>query len=162
MKLPVALLAALLAGCAALAPLPRPGQTEADANRRFGTPTARYALLNGGTRLEYVTGPMGRETWMVDLDAQGRVTSADQVLDPGALATFQGRAPGLTSSQVLRLIGTPGERRRGGWAGGEVWSWRYPNNDCQWFQVSIGDDDRVTGATFGIDPTCDAPSDARS
>jgi len=162
MKRLASLVAAWLTACAAFGPPPQPGQSEAEVRQRLGTPTARYALDNGGVRLEFATGPMGRETWMVDLDAQGRVTSADQVLDAGALAGFQARAPGLTSQQVLRLIGTPGERRHGGWQGGEVWSYRYPTNDCLWFQVSIGDDGRVRDATFGIDPACDGPNDARS
>ena len=47
----------------------------------------------------------------------------------------------------------------GGWQGGEVWSWRYPTNDCLWFQVSVGADGRVRDGIFNIDPRCDAPSD---
>jgi hypothetical protein len=152
--------ASVLAGCAALGPaLPPPGAGEADVQRMLGTPTGRYALPAGGTRLEYATGPWGRHTWMVDLDAAGRVTAARQVLGEAELAAFQARAPGMPQDELLRTLGRPGERRPGGWAGGEVWSWRYPTNDCLWFQVSIGDDRRVTAGAFGIDPACDPPSD---
>lgn len=154
------LLAALLAGCASLAPaLPAPGDAEAEVLRRLGPPTARHALPAGGTRLEYATGPYGRHTWMVDLDAAGRVRAVDQVLDQAHLAAFQARAPGMAVDELLRTLGRPGERKAGGWPGGEVWSWRYPTNDCLWFQVSIGDDRRVRAGAFGIDPACDPPSD---
>lgn len=149
----------VLSGCAALAPLPTPGQNEADVLQRFGTPTARYPMAGGASRLEFATGPYGRETWMVDLDAAGRVGAVRQVLSDTALADFQGRAPGMSRDELLRTLGRPGERRGGGWQGGEVWSWRYPTNDCLWFQVSIGDDGIVRDGAFGTDPRCDAPND---
>lgn len=149
---------ALLAGCAALAPPPQPGQSEAQVQQRLGAPTARYALAGGATRLEFATGPFGRETWMVDLDAGGRVTAAAQVLEAGRLAAFQARAPGLTRDELLRELGRPGERR-GARLGGETWSWRYVTNDCLWFQVSLDAGGRVKDGAFAIDPACDAPSE---
>jgi hypothetical protein len=155
------LIALALAGCAALAPPPQPGQSEADALARFGPPTGRYPMPDGATRLEFATGPFGRQTWMVDLDSAGRVTSARQVLTEENLAAFQAKAPGMPRDELLRTIGRPGERRGGGRQGGEVWSWRYQTNDCLWFQVSIRDDGLVHDGAFGIDPRCDAPSDAR-
>ena len=160
MRLPVVLLALLLGGCvAALRVPPQAGQSEADALARLGKPTARHALAGGGSRLEFASGPYGRETWMVDIDAAGRVLDARQVLAETELVAFQARAPGLSRDELLRSLGTPGERRRGGWSGGEVWSWRYPTNDCLWFQASIGDDGIVREGSFGSDPRCDAPSD---
>jgi hypothetical protein len=56
---------------------------------------------------------------------------------------------------VQRELRRPGNRRGGGWRGGEVWSWRYPTHDCLWFQVSIGDEVRARDAAYGIDPLCD-------
>jgi len=148
-----------LAGCAALTrPPPQPGQSEADALQRLGNPTARYPMADGATRLEFARGPYGRETWMVDLDSAGRVTAADQVLDEAHFYAFQQRAPGMPRDELLRTLGRPGERKGGGWQGGEVWSWRYPTNDCLWFQVSIGNDGVVRDGAFAIDPRCDAPT----
>ena len=159
MPLHFASLAALLvAGCAAFGPPPQPGQNEAQVQQRLGAPTARYALGGGATRLEFATGPFGRETWMVDLDGAGRVTAAKQVLEAGNLAAFQARAPGMDRDELLRTLGRPGERR-GARGGGETWSWRYVTNDCLWFQVSVGADGRVQDGAFGIDPACDAASD---
>jgi hypothetical protein len=146
-----------LVGCAVLnPPPPSPGQTEADALRRFGSPTGRYAMPGGVSRLEFATGPYGRETWMVDIDGAGRVIVARQVLNEAHFAEFQARAPGMSRDELLRTLGRPGERRHGGRQGGEVWSWRYPTNDCLWFQVSIGDDGIVRDGAYGIDWRCDA------
>ncbi len=152
----LALLAAvLLSACAAP---PAPGSDRATLLRERGTPTAMHALPGGGQRLEFASGPFGRETWMVDLDAQGRVLAARQVLTDAELAAVQA-APELQADALLRWIGTPAERRAGGVAGGQVWSWRYATNDCLWFQASVADDGRVGGRSFAIDPHCDAGND---
>ena len=154
-------LAALLTACAT--PPHAPGTAREDVLRSWGQPTARYALPEGAERLEYATGPFGRTTWMIDVDATGRVRQARQVLNEAEFLQVQVRAGSaeMTREELLRWIGTPGQRRGGGWAGGEVWSWRYPTNDCLWFQASVADSGRVTGAAFGTDPVCDAPSSRR-
>jgi hypothetical protein len=149
----------VLAGCAALAPpSARPGQTEAEVLASLGRPTAAYRLP-AGRRLEFATGPYGRTTWMVDLDAAGGVVDARQVLTDTFLADFQARAPGMPRDELLRTLGTPGERRGVGWQGGETWSWRYVTHDCLWFQVSVDRAGVVQSAGFAIDPACDAPND---
>jgi len=154
--------ALLLAGCAGFGPPDiHPGQTEADAVGVFGKPTGRYAMPGAATRLEFATGPYGRTTWMVDLDADGRVTGARQVLNEASFADFQARAPGMTRDELLRTLGRPGEKRNGGWQGGEVWSWRYPTNECLWFQSSIGSDGLVRDGAYGPDPRCDRPTPGR-
>jgi hypothetical protein len=153
----------LLAACAGWPPQPvKPGQTEAEVLARAGPPTGRYRLPDGGTRLEYATGPFGRTTWMVDLDGNSRVTGARQVLTDTHLMQMQVRIPGMPREDLLRELGRPGERRAGSFLqGGEVWSWRYATNDCLWFQVSIGDDGVARSGSFGTDPSCDAGGDPR-
>ncbi len=156
--LPILTAALLLAACAT--PLPSPQTAEAEVLRAWGPPTARYALEGGAHRLEYATGPWGRHTWMIDIDAAGRVRQAEQVLSDNAFIRLQ-QDPGLRREDVLRRIGQPGERRaaRGG---GQTWSWRYPTNDCLWFQLSLAADGSVGSGAFLPDPTCDGPNDARS
>lgn len=148
---------AMLAGCVVKPPVS--GTSEADVLQRWGKPTARYALPAGGQRLEYATGPFGRSTWMLDLDASGRLAAAEQVLTDRSLQAFQAIAPGMPRDELLRTLGTPGNRRSGGRQGGEIWSWRYETNECFWFRVSIGDDARVRDGGFYPDPACDRPSD---
>lgn len=151
------LLCWLLAACAA-PPLP-PGTDVADVLKTWGQPTATYPLADAVRRLEYASGPYGRTTWMVDVDAAGRVLQSRQVLVEAEFFELQSQS-GLSRDALLRWLGTPGERR-GARFGGETWSWRYPTNDCLWFQVSLGADAMVQSASFGIDPSCDTRSDAR-
>lgn len=152
---------ASLAGACGLPPL-APGQARDAVLAAWGPPTARYVLPAGAERLEYASGPFGRTTWMVDLDAGGSVTRSTQVLNEAHFAEFQGRAPGMGRAELLSTLGTPGERKGAGLMGGELWSWRYPTNDCLWFQVTLDTADQVRAAGYGIDPRCDAPSADRS
>ena len=68
----------------------------------------------------------------------------------------------MDAAALKQRIGTPGERRHGGRQGGEVWSWRYPTNDCLWFQVSVNATGSAQSGAFAIDPRCDGPTDARN
>lgn len=148
-----------LSGCAAgFSPARLVGQTDREVGQRLGVPTGRHALPDGGTRLEFATGPFGRHTWMLDLDAQGRVARSEQVLGEQQFSQVR---DGMTRDELLRLIGRPGETRHGGRAGGEVWNWRFPTNDCLWFELGMIDG-RVRAPGYAIDPRCDAPNDARS
>ena len=153
----MAIAAALVLG-ACMTPPPAPGQPRSEVLRAWGPPTGQYDLGQGAQRLEYATGPFGKSTWMVDLDAAGRVTGARQVLTESSLMDFQGRAPGMPRHELLSTLGRPGNVRGGGWQGGEVWGWRYETNECLWFLVSLGDDQRVRDGGFYPDPTCDRPS----
>ena len=158
----LALLATLL-GAACTIPTVTPGEGREAVLVRWGPPTARYALPAGAERLEYATGPFGRMTWMIDLDAGGRVVASSQVLNEAHFADFQGRAPGMSQAALLRELGTPGQRQGAGLMGGELWSWRYPTNDCLWFQVTIDTaGDKVRAAGYGIDPICDARTNDRN
>ncbi len=148
-----------LVACAVNAP--QPGAARDDVLRSWGQPTGRYSLPGGIERLEYATGPYGRTTWMVDVDGGGHVTQSRQVLNEAEFLRMQSAqaSPGLQRDGLLQWLGRPGERRHGGRQGGEVWSYRYPTNDCLWFQVSVMGDGSVGSSGFFVDPSCDAPSD---
>ncbi|MDT7836236.1 hypothetical protein [Aquabacterium sp. OR-4] len=162
-RLPMPLLMPLLAsllvlatGCASLhTVLPAAGQDEAAAVAALGPPSARYAMPDGGTRLEFARGPMGRETYMVDLDAGGRVSQAEQVLD---LPHLRRVADGMSRAALLRLLGRPGERQRE-YQDRETWYWRYANNDCLVFAVTLSAQGRVIGGGSQMpDPRCELPT----
>ncbi len=153
----VAPLVSLLAACAPL----QPPVSEQEALQRWGVPSARYTLPGGAQRLEYATGPYGRATWMLDLGPQGQVLRARQVLTDTELMAVQAAMP-MPADQLLQTIGRPGETRHGGRAGGQVWGWRYPTNDCLWYLVSVDDAGTAQSAAFMTDPRCDTPSDARN
>lgn len=102
-----------------------PGMGEAEVTALIGRPTGRYAGPDGQTRVEVATGPYGRVTWMVDLDASGKVIDApEQVLNEAHFSWIQRNARDRDSKWLLYHLGRPGEVMRLGWIGGQVWSWR--------------------------------------
>jgi hypothetical protein len=144
--------ALLLAACAGYAPRDVQIGDSADAvSKSMGVPTARYTLPQGGTRLEFARGPMGKHTYMIDLDAQGRVAAWHQVLTEPNFGLVR---EGWSQDELLMNLGSPSDRRSGGRQGGEVWSYRYDAVFCQWFQVSVKGG-RVSDTSYGPDPLCD-------
>jgi hypothetical protein len=131
----VALPLALLVACAS-APTAKlsPGQTEAEMLAVMGQPTGRYPLAGGAQRVEYATGPNGKVTWMVDLDASGRIKAVEQVL---TRANFARVRNGMPVQDLLLLLGRPSDkaRERGD---RETWSWRYENPEGLWARVTVG------------------------
>jgi len=160
LTLPPLLAPVLLLGACAT-PAPTPGSSRDEVLRTWGQPTATYMLPAAGQRLEYATGPWGRTTWMIDLDGSGRVSRALQVLNEGEflqVQTAHSQPAGMSGEELQRWLGRPAEKR-GVWRNGQTWSWRYPTNDCLWFQASIDAAGKVVGSGYSIDPSCDAPSD---
>ncbi len=142
----------VLAGCAGYSPGNlQAGASEAEVRSRMGEPTGRAALPGGGIRIEYARGPMGKHTYMVELDASGRVRGWEQVLTE---ANFESIPIGVPQADVRWRLGRPSETRVG-WRGvGEVWSYRYESLFCRWFQVWLVDGS-VREAAYAIDPMCD-------
>ena len=94
------LCAALLAGCATPDRDPRlqPGRSnEAEVVALYGQPGRVWPEADGGRTLEYSGQPMGRHTWMVTLDAAGRLVGVIDALSPAGRARVQ---PGMTPEQV--------------------------------------------------------------
>jgi hypothetical protein len=160
MKLLSTLLSVLaLVACTAYSPTGvQPGQTAEDVARAMGAPTARYPLPDGTTRLEYARGPAGRETYMIDLDASGKVVDWTQVLTEQMFLVID---PGMPEHQLLITLGTPASVYAIPRQQLKVWNYRYRNNDCLWFQVSVGDDGKVVAAGHGNEELCDGPNDRR-
>ncbi len=146
------LLLAAVVGCADYGPgALRPGQPEADMLAHMGQPTGRYPLAGGASKVEYARGPMGRHTYMVEVDASGRVSRWEQVLTE---TRFDALAIGTAQADVRAELGRPSEARVG-WRGvGEVWYYRFESVFCRWFVVWFVDG-RVREASYDTDPMCD-------
>ena len=155
---PLVAAAAAVVGCAMLAPGGLPPGTSIDAARQaFFAPTGEYRLPGGGTRLEFAQGSFGRQTFMLDFDANGILTSSTQVLTEAKLGTI---APGLPAEDVRMQFGRPAHVFSVPWQKLHVWNYRYAGGDCVWFQVSVSDaTQQVTQAGTGTDPACDGPND---
>ncbi len=152
---PLALAGAVcaLAGCAAYGPGDlRAGMPREAVAASMGAPALVLPRPEGGTRLVYARGPMGRETYMVDLDASARVLRWHQALGE---AQFAQVPVGATREELLYHLGPPAESSPAGRLPGTVWSWRYANNDCLWFQAGVDETGRYTGGGFTQDSRCD-------
>ena len=77
--LPSAIALLLLAGCANPDKIP-PGQSETEVLQKYGRPLAEVPIA-GGKRLQYVNPPFAQTGYMVDLDTNGRVLRAEQVMN---------------------------------------------------------------------------------
>jgi hypothetical protein len=156
---PISLIAlvTLLVGCASLAPggLP-PGTPIAQARAALFGPTGEYALPGGGTRLEFAQGALGRQTYMLDFDANGKLVSSQQVLTEPNLNTI---APGLPADELRRRFGRPVWVYGVNYPRAHIWNYRFAGADCVWYQVTVGDATQtVLEASLGPDPACDGPN----
>lgn len=155
----VALAGWLAAGCASLVPGAVPLGTPIDeALQSLSFRTGDHPLPGGGRRLEYAKGAFGRQTWMLDFDAAGRLVGTRQVLTEADFATI---APGMKAAEVRTRLGRPADVFNVGWQRISVWNYRWFEGDCVWFQVSIDAAGTVTETGYGQDPACNAPNDSR-
>ncbi|MBI4754710.1 MAG: outer membrane protein assembly factor BamE [Betaproteobacteria bacterium] len=83
----------------------RPGVATAEAVRaQMGEPYAVMREADGGQTWQYPRGPLGRQTFMVRLGADGRLVGIEQVLDDTGFGRI---AAGQSRDDVLRLLGPP-------------------------------------------------------
>ena len=113
-------LSALLAGCAAQSL--RPGMTEGEVRNSMGPPAVELRGPDGMRQLAYPTGPFGLQTHMAFIGPDGRLQRMEQVLDDGRFHLIR---PGMTSEELLRLIGPPNERVRFGNLRQTAWDYRF-------------------------------------
>jgi hypothetical protein len=144
------LVLAASAGCAL--PTFRPGDTAADVQQRLGAPTAEHRLPDGVRRLEYSGGVYGKQTLMVDFDAQGRFLRAENVRDE---AHFNGISAGITVEELRAQIGAPSYVWGVRYRNQTVWSYRFRSPFCIVFHVGISPAGIVEDTSYGPDPMCE-------
>jgi hypothetical protein len=98
-----------VAGCAGVAQL-QPDASQADVRAGWGAPTLQEKTVTGA-RWTYSTAPMGRQVWLLDFDANGRLVSRVQGLTIERISRVQN---GQTQAEVEALLGP------------SYWSLRYP------------------------------------
>jgi len=146
-------LGALLAGCATGLPYGlQPGASAEEVVQRLGRPGAEVPLPGGGRRLEFASGPFGRTTYMVELDAQGRLLRWENVLDE---AHFNDIVAGLTREQVRERLGPPSVIWGVRYHDQTVWSYRSEGRRCELFHVGITPQGVVEDTSYGPDPLCE-------
>lgn len=149
-------LAASLAGCASYSPpASLVGADRQQVTQTMGKPTQAWPQ-SGGERWVYARGPAGFHTYFVDLDANGRVVRWEQRLKD---EVFSEIVPGMRADDVVRLIGPSFEKRGLARQRGAVWSYRYDNAFCLWFEVEVARDGTVRSAGRGPRPECQGRDD---
>lgn len=140
-------LAALLAGCASVAP----GMTRAEVIAAWGQPT-RSVAVPGGERLQYSQQPAGQQVVMVDLDASGRVVQSRQVMTANDFARIATDGS-WTRADVEREFGpTLDNERVASWDGPILtYRWRGGMVDQLYF-VYLDPAGVVRRAHAGMDP----------
>ena len=144
-SLSLSFIAAWLAGCASFQSLQAGASTRNDVLAKFGPPTASHALDGGGETLVYPGGRLGIATWMVSLDADGKVSRVEQVRSEEGFARVQ---LGMDFAQVERLLGPPSRVTPAGLNPGTAWEFRYRD---QWlhyarYNIIFDPDGRVRDA----------------
>lgn len=149
----------ILFGCAGYSPASLPvGTSLADARAKLGAPSGEYALAGGGKRLEFIRGPAGLHTFMVDFDAAGALVGWTQVLYEENFATIK---EGMSRDEVLLRLGHPAHEY-GVWSGMKtIWAYRFDSPQCLWFQVGISPQGQVATTQYGPDPRCEFGSKER-
>jgi hypothetical protein len=126
------------------------GASMQEVTAALGQPTGRYPR-DGGERVEYARGPFGQHTYMLDFDAQGRLTGWEQVLNE---PHFNAVRAGISRDELLLAIGHPSDARALPVQDRTLWSYRYEGPFCQWFQVGLDRSGRVVDTGYGPDPRC--------
>jgi hypothetical protein len=142
----------LLSACSSYAPPDTlVGMSRDELVARMGPPDMERQV-DTGSRLEFPRGPYGQHTWFVYFDTAGRAIRAEQVLTE---QNFTRINAGMAQDEVRQLLGRPSEVQGLGRARGVVWSYRYENNYCQWFQVELSLQQQVRSAGYGQPPECE-------
>lgn len=141
----------VLTACSGYAPPAQViGMTQTQLMTEMGQPDTVRQIATGN-RLEFPRGPMGHHTWFVDVGSDGSVVKTEQVLTE---LNFNQITPGMAQDQVRQRLGRPSETQGLGRARGVVWSYRYENHFCQWFQVEMSQDQQVRSTGYGQPPEC--------
>ena len=119
--LPVAALAALLAGCAT-PDASLLGADRAAVSSRLGAPAESHRLASGGERLFYPLGGLDQIAWAIDLDASGRVVQVEQTRTAERFGRV--RVDRDTQADVRREFGRPYEIEHYSRMG--LTAWMYP------------------------------------
>ena len=132
-----------MAGCDSVATCElQAGQsTVADMKLKMGEPANVYR--EGDREIwEYPLGPEGVRTYMMTVNAQGGLEKIDQVLVD---ANFKRIQPGMTITEVRRILGRNSKEQRFGMSPTEL-THKYKfnaNNEDQYFDVTYNAEGRV-------------------
>ncbi len=140
----------LFVACAGMLPYSlKSGDNVDDVRRRVGRPSGEHATPDGGRKFAY---PIGKQTFMLQFDAQGRLLSWGNVLDE---AHFNRVQAGITREQLREQLGEPWMVWGVRYHSQTVWSYRFTGPFCLLFHVGITPQGIVEDTSYGPDPRCE-------
>ena len=139
----------LIAGGCAMPYSLKPGDRVDDVRERAGPPGSEHPTPDGGRKLLY---PLGRQAYMLEFDAQGRLLRWENVLDEAHFARI---SAGMTREQVREQLGEPAHVWGVRYHNQTVWSYRFLGPFCLLFHVGITPDGIVEDTSYGPDPRCE-------
>ena len=96
--------------------------TEGEVRIIYGAPSMVWEEEGGTRMLEFVKGPAGHRTFMIQIGADGKLKSVEQVLKP---TMFVKVVQGMSQDQVRRLIGAPFKKEPYALSREVGWHYRY-------------------------------------
>ena len=138
------------------------GTPEAEVIARLGTPTHAYPATTRQLRvLEYMTGPFGQATFMARMGPDARLLSYEQVLTAQTFATV--RVGVDTKTDILHVLGAPGNTSYLALMHQDVWSYPYKENPVADSVMHVHFDDAgiVRRMLNGPDPQRDSAHQGR-
>src|SRR3989449_923531 len=109
------------AGCAGFSAI-NPGASARQVETLVGPPANVWKNADGSEVWEYPQGPLGVETYMVDLGPDRAVREVRQVLSDETISKLH---VGMSRDEVRRLLGRPRDIGFSDFNDEEIWSWRY-------------------------------------
>ncbi len=138
-----------LAACAQTGPIKPGGATKAEVRATMGKPSDIRFSGDGEDVWEYITSPMGRQTYIVRFGKNGVVKQIAQALDERAFQQI--KAKQSTRAEVRGLLGMPADITF--FSAGESWEYRTQEADgsTSTFNVLFGEDGVVKEAIKIVD-----------
>ena len=149
----------LLAGCTAFSGSHLvPGKsTAAEVEATMGAPRDKVAVAGGVTRWFYPRGPMGQETYAVNIGSDGVVQGVEQTLTYENVAKIRA-ASGITGKDILAMIGPPNKISRFEGRQRDAWEYRMYYIDWKVLTLELSDDGVVRAVMLDDDPSHNVPS----
>jgi hypothetical protein len=97
----------------------------------MGAPAVEFANGDGSRQLAYPRGPLGTQTFMADIGADGKLMAVRGVLKDD---TFYQIRPGMMRDEILRMIGPPGETMAFSRLNQVAWDYRFVDT---WGYVAV-------------------------
>lgn len=122
--------------------------TEAEVRQVMGVPAMSWELPGGGRQLAYPRGPAGFQTYMVFIDAAGKLERNVNVMNMASFAKVQA---GLSQAEVLQLLGPSQPQWTAYFKARDelVWEWRYCDswNQAARFDVLFDASSKIVRST---------------